>query len=54
MSVSKLLARIVAPEAVEATDHMKRKHYESLRHDHTYGKLEASDVKERRIIFANR
>lgn len=39
MSVSKLLARIIQPEAVEQTDNMKRKQFESLRHDHTYGTL---------------
>ena len=37
MSVSKLLARIVAPETVDPTAR-DGKTFESLRHDHTYGK----------------
>jgi len=37
MSVSKLLARIVAPETVDPTVR-DGKTFESLRHDHTYGK----------------
>jgi hypothetical protein len=37
MSVSKLLARIVAPESVDPFEKGNKEHFESMRHDHTYG-----------------
>lgn len=51
MSVSKLLARIIQPEAVEQTDNMKRKQFESLRHDHTYG-ITSDPLTQFAVVFS--
>lgn len=51
MSVSKLLARIVAPDSVDPAEQMKRKKFESLRHDHTYG-ITSDPLTQFAVVFS--
>lgn len=51
MSVSKLLSRIVAPESVDPSEKGNKKHFESMRHDHTYG-ITSDPLTQFAVVFS--
>jgi hypothetical protein len=51
MSVSKLLARIVAPDSVDPSEKGNKKQFESMRHDHTYG-ITSDPLTQFAVVFS--